>query len=106
MSTEYLYGQLRLASHQRSLRVAPPVERHALPASGRILALTVGQGTGFIEAGAGSKVFFHRTNLQPPTSINDLELGDAVEFDLVDDAVSGARAVRVRRLSAISGQSV
>jgi hypothetical protein len=30
-------------------------------------------------------------------TINELHLGDAVEFDLVEDLVSGARAVRVRR---------
>jgi len=91
-----MYGQLRLVSSKRLLRVTPPVERHAVRASGRILALTVGQGTGFIESGGRGKVFFHRTDLQPPMSINDLELGERVEFDLVEDAVSGPRAMRVR----------
>jgi cold shock CspA family protein len=103
-SAEDLHGQLRFGSRKRPLRV-PPVERRALPATGRILAVTVGQGTGFI-VGAGGKVFFHRSDVQAPTSINDLELGDAVEFDLVDDTVSGPRAVRVRRLSALSRQSL
>src|SRR5262245_34257449 len=101
MTTEYLYGQLHLGSRGRSLRVTPPVERRAVPSWGRIVALAVGQGTGFISLDAGGKVFFHRADLQPPTSINHLELGDAVEFDLVEDLVSGARAVRVRRLCAI-----
>jgi cold shock CspA family protein len=97
MTAEYLYGQSRLASRTRSPRVAPSVERRAVPASGRIIALLVGQGTGFIRLGTDGKVFFHRADVQPGTSINDFELGDAVEFDLVEDPVSGARAIRVRR---------
>jgi cold shock CspA family protein len=104
MSTEYLYGRLQLGSRKRSLRVTPPLERRAVPALGRIVALTVGQGTGFIQLDAGGRVFFHRADLQAPTSINHLELGDAVEFDLIDDLVSGGRAVRVRRRFTIAGE--
>jgi cold shock CspA family protein len=103
MSTEYLYGRLHLGSRKGSPRVTTPVERGAVPSSGRIKALSVGQGTGFIELAIGLKVFFHRADLEPSTSINCLEPGDSVEFDLVEDLVSGARAVRVRRLGPIPG---
>jgi cold shock CspA family protein len=106
MSSEYLYGQLRLASRKRWQWVTTPVQRGAVPSSGRIKALSVGQGTGFIELAAGVKVFFHRADLEPPTSINSLELGDSVQFDLVEDHVSGSRAVRVRRLGAIRGSRI
>jgi len=100
MTAEYLYGQLRLGSHKRSPRVAPPAERRAIPSSGRIIALLVGQGTGFIQLGANGKVFFHRADVQAGTSINDFALDDAVEFDLVEDPISGARALCVRRTAA------
>ena len=96
MSSEYLYGQLQLPSRKRSPRIRPTIEERAVPASGRIIALTVGQGTGFIRLGDGGRVFFHRADLQPGPSINDFHPGDVVDFDLVQDPVSGARAVRVR----------
>jgi hypothetical protein len=44
MSSEYLFGQLQLPSRKRSLRVTPMIEDAAVPASGRIIVLTVGQG--------------------------------------------------------------
>jgi hypothetical protein len=101
-----VYGQFHLASRKRSRLPAPPDERRGAPALGRIVELLVGQGTGFIRFGVDSKAFFHRGDLQPDTSINDFELGDAVEFELVEDRVSGPRAVRVRRCFAIGSDSV
>ena len=95
--TEHVAGQWYIASHKRSLRPSPPVERRGVPASGCIIALLVGQGTGFIRLGADIKVFFHRTDVEAGTSFNDLALGDPVAFDLIEDPVSGARALRVRR---------
>jgi len=35
--------------------------------------------------------------VQEGTSFNDFEVGDAVLFELLEDAVSGSRALRVRR---------
>jgi|KBSSwiStaDraftv2_1062776.scaffolds.fasta_scaffold1826035_1 cold shock CspA family protein len=96
MSSEYLYGQFQLLSRKQSPRVTPPIEERAVPASGRIVALAVGHGNGVIRLGDGGKVFFHRSDLQPGTSINDFEPGDVVDFALVQDPVSGARALRVR----------
>ena len=84
-------------------RVPAAPEFFGLKSTGRIVTLMVGQAIGFIRLNDDSKVFFHRSDLQPGTSINELQLGDAVEFELVDDLVSGARAMRVRRLFAISG---
>jgi cold shock CspA family protein len=65
--------------------------------TGRIVRLLVGQGHGFIRLADDRTIFFHRADVQEGTSINDFEVGDAVKFELLDDRVSGARAVRVRR---------
>ena len=43
------------------------------------------------------EVYFHRADVQEGTSFNDLEIGETVKFELLDDAVSGARARAVRR---------
>ena len=104
MSAEYLFRQLQRASRMRSQRMTPPAGPRAVPASGRIIALTIGQGTGFIRVGADDRVFFHRSDVQEGSSINDFEPGDVVDFDLVADPVSGARALRVRPRVAISGE--
>jgi hypothetical protein len=50
----------------------------------------------------GGKVFFHRADLPPGTSINDFEPGDIVDFALVQDPVSGA--LRIRSLVARLGK--
>ena len=67
------------------------------PASGKIARLFVGQAYGFIRLRNGREVFFHRSDLQDATAFNKLQIGDVVAFELIDDAVSGARAVRVSR---------
>jgi len=105
MSAEYLYGRLPRTPRKRSARVTPPAEGRTVPASGRIVSLTFGQGTGFIQMGGDAKVFFHRSDLEEGTSINDFKPGDVVDFDLVDDRVSGARALRVRPGGASHGES-
>jgi hypothetical protein len=38
--------------------------------------------------------FIFIADLQAGTAFNDLEIGDAVTFELLEDAVSGARAAR------------
>jgi len=70
-----------------------------VPSSGRIVRLFVGQSHGFIREKRGREIFFHRGDVQEGTSFNDFEIGDAVVFELLEDAVSGARALRVRRRS-------
>ncbi len=60
---------------------------------GRIKALTRGQGSGIISAPRGD-VFFHKTDFQG--KFFDLNVGDDVVFDLLDDSISGPRAQNVR----------
>ena len=74
-----------------------PAEQRGVSSSGRIVRLFIGQSHGFIRARDGREIFFHRGDVQDGTSFNDFEVGDAVAFELLEDAVSGARAVRVKR---------
>jgi len=67
------------------------------PATGSVIRLLVGQGHGFLRLSDGREVFFHRADLLEGTSYNDLEVGDPLTFELFEDAVSGARAVNVKR---------
>jgi cold shock CspA family protein len=93
MSSEY--GRTRKAP-KRGGKVSRPIERRGVPDSGRIVRLLVGQGHGFIRLANDREIFFHRSDLQEGTSINDFEVGDAVTFERLDDPVSGARALSVR----------
>src|SRR5262249_53399550 len=74
-----------------------PAERRGDPSTGRIVKLLIGQGHGFIRLARGREIFFHRSDVQEDTSFNDLAVGDAVTFELLDDAVSGPRALHVKR---------
>ncbi len=64
-------------------------------ATGRIIKLMVGQGYGFVRLPNRREIFFHRSDLREGTSFNGLKIGDAVTFELVEDSISGARAVNV-----------
>ena len=72
-----------------------PIQPTGTPARGRIVRLMVGQGHGFLRGPRGREVFFHRADVEESTAFNTLSVGDVVSFHLIDDAVSGARAVRV-----------
>jgi hypothetical protein len=72
-------------------------ERRGLPATGRIVRLLVGQSHGFIRMSIGREIFFHRRDVDEGTDFNAFAVGDAVIFELLEDAVSGARAQRVQR---------
>ncbi len=74
-----------------------PVERRGTVARGRITKLAVGQGHGFIRASNDREIFFHRADVQEGVSFNELQVGDQVTFELLEDAVSGARAIRVKQ---------
>lgn len=74
-----------------------PAERRGVITHGRIAKLFVGQGYGFIRLATDRDVFFHRADLRDGTSINDFAVGDRVTFELLEDNVSGARALQVRR---------
>jgi cold shock CspA family protein len=64
-------------------------------ATGRITRLFVGQVYGYIRVRNGREVFFHRADLRDVATFNKLRVGDVVTFSLIDDPVSGARAVGV-----------
>ena len=74
-----------------------PPERHGVASAGRIVKLVVGQSHGFIRLADRREIYFHRGDLPDGTSFNVLAIGDAVTFELLEDAVSGARALRVQQ---------
>lgn len=90
-------GASRVAGAPNRVGNARPAEPRGVSSSGRIVKLFVGQSHGFIRGRGGRDVFFHRGDVQEGTSFNDLHVGDAVVFELLEDAVSGARALKVRR---------
>jgi hypothetical protein len=96
----YLYGVARKAAPgARSSPSQPPVPK-GVSTRGRIVRLLVGQGHGYIALPDDREVFFHRSDMRAGTSFNDLAVSDPVSFELLEDAISGARALRVTRLHA------
>ena len=92
----YLYGGRKAVSPVRHTPTGPPRPRGVV-CDGRIVKLFVGQAYGFIRLADERNVFFHRADVCDGLSINDFAVGDSVTFELLDDAVSGARALQVRR---------
>lgn len=76
---------------------AAPLRVQGIAADGRIARLSAGQCHGAIRSADGRDVWFHRSDMTDPTSFNDCAIGDAVTFELIDDRISGARALVVRR---------
>jgi cold shock CspA family protein len=74
----------------------PPAGPSGTVSKGCISKLLVGQGHGFIRLTNRRQVFFHRRDLRAGTSFNELAVGDPVTFELIDDPISGARAVSVQ----------
>ena len=72
-----------------------PEDRRGVVTQGRIVRLLVGQGHGFIRMTGEREIFFHRSDVLDGTSFNTLVVGCAVQFELLDDKISGARALRV-----------
>ena len=70
-------------------KIGRPPERRGRPAKGRIAKLATGMGHGFIQAG-DREVFFHRADLIG-IKFNDLDVGDAVSFEVIEDSVSASR---------------
>jgi cold shock CspA family protein len=81
----------------RSGKASGPHLLRGKPVTGRVAKLFIGQGHGFIRVTNKGEVFFHRADVQEGTAFNDLRIGDAVTLELFEDAVSGARALRVAR---------
>lgn len=72
-------------------------------ARGKIVRVVTGQSYGFIRLRDRREVFFHRADVQEDTPFNSLQPGDAVTFELIADAISGPRAIRVTRNKRASG---
>jgi|SRR5579862_9883443 cold shock CspA family protein len=72
---------------------APPKGR---PMSGRVTKINAGQSHGFIRDKEQRDLFFHRSDTAYGT-FNELEVGDEVAFELIEDRLSGPRATQVRR---------
>lgn len=96
MGAEYTYGAGRKGAPKRAGKPSR-TEPRGKPATGRIARIMTGQSHGFIRLRDDREVFFHRGDLREGTRFNDLSVGDAVAFELLEDAVSGARALRVMR---------
>jgi cold shock CspA family protein len=71
-------------------------EVRGTPTSGRIVRLVRGQGHGFLKTKEGREVFFHRADV-PTGAFPTLEEGDVMTFELVEDKVSGPRAIKLRK---------
>ena len=70
-------------------------QQHGREMKGRVAQLSRGRLCGVIRADDDARVFFHARDLDG-TKYNDIEVGDIVTFELIDDRVSGPRATRVR----------
>ena len=97
MSGPYIYGATRKGVAAGSGAPSRPQGPRGRSVTGRIIKLLVGQSHGVIRLPDGRDVFFHRADVEEGTAFNDLDVGDTVRFELFEDAVSGARALRVIR---------
>ena len=88
-------GQSQRRTVAKGIARGRPPERRGVPNSGRIETLFIGQGHGFIRLAGGREVFFHRSDVLEGTSFNALAVGDRVIFELLEDHVSGPRALCV-----------
>jgi cold shock CspA family protein len=84
----------------------PPQASGGARTSGRIARIAVGQSYGFIRLNDRREVFFHRADLHDSTPFNSLQIGERVAFELIVDAISGPRAVSVRRHTRVKKQEV
>jgi len=75
----------------------PPAPTGGKRTRGTIARLVIGQSYGFIRLKDRSEVFFHRSDMSEDTPFNSLSPGDAVAFELIVDAISGSRAIKVTK---------
>lgn len=93
--SDHFYGVARRAAPATPSVGTRPPDPRGVASRGRIAKLLVGQGHGFIRLPGGREIYFHRSDLREGISINDLAVDDPVTFELLEDAVSGARARQV-----------
>jgi cold shock CspA family protein len=72
------------------------VDQRGRPTKGRIARILYGQGFGFVRVDGRRDVFFHRKDVLTGT-FNELAVDDQVALELVEDTLTGPRAVRVAR---------
>ena len=84
-----------MSEHRGTGKIGRPTEPAGPASQGTVVRLLVGQAYGFIALRDGREVFFHRADLKDSTTFNRLQVGDVVAFELIDDRISGARAVHV-----------
>jgi cold shock CspA family protein len=94
MSAEYFYGVGRQQTRKTG-KASPPGDPRGKSATGRIARILVGQGYGYIRLRDGRDVYFHRCDSREGTPFGDLRVDDVVTFELIEDSVSGARALKV-----------
>jgi cold shock CspA family protein len=94
MSPEYVFGA---AHHDANGPGEPgrPTDPRGRPTTGWIAKILFGQGHGYIRLVDDREIYFHRADSRAGTAFNDLQIGDPVTFELFEDSVSGARALRV-----------
>jgi cold shock CspA family protein len=76
---------------------AAPTPPTGKPGTGRILRIVTGQNHGFIKDAHGRELFFHRSDFGDDAAFYRLVEGEEVAFELIEDRVSGPRAIRVRK---------
>ena len=67
----------------------------AVPTVGKVATIARGRGDGFIRETGGDLLYFNRRDVTGP--FNDLEVGDRVTFEVIEDTVSGRLAMRVTK---------
>jgi len=72
------------------------LEERGQRTTGRIARILYGQSYGIIRTRDRRDVFFHRKDARA-SLFNSLTVGDHVAFELIEDALTGPRGVRVVR---------
>jgi cold shock CspA family protein len=92
---EHTRGAVRNTAPAFNVAAGRPGDRRGTPGVGRIVTLFIGQSHGFIRLANRREVFFHRSDVREGASFNAFAVGDRVTFELLEDEVSGPRAVLV-----------
>lgn len=90
-----MQGAVHKTAPVRNVAAGRPADARGTPSVGRIATLFIGQSYGFIRLANRRDVFFHRSDLCNGVSFNQFAVGDDVAFELLEDRVSGPRAVQV-----------
>ncbi len=70
------------------------VDQRGRPTTGQVTRILYGQGFGFIRIDERRDVFFHRKDVFDG-DFNELAVHDTVALELIEDELTGPRAVRV-----------